>query len=224
MTEKPKNLAQALIAFQRSVPKIVENDKGFHGGFANLPGVLSQINPALREAGLAVSQAPDHIDGVPALRTIIIHEASGEQYSSVTPLVINKGKNDTQEWGKAVTYTRRYALQAALNICVGIEDNDSDMPEQSKPAPAIETQQQQPIKKADKEPLGLSFYAGPKREDLENELIDLLQKKMAKGQTLEYLDDKAAKWNLVKGGSRVQQMNIDQLQSCIDELRSRKDS
>lgn len=214
MTEKPQNLAQALIAFQRSVPKIVENDKSFHGGFANLPGVLSQINPALRDAGLVVSQAPDHIDGAPALRTILIHEASGEQYSSVTPLVINTGKNDTQEWGKAVTFTRRYALQAALNICVGIEDNDADLPEEqkSKPAPVIEIQQQQPIN------------TGQIREDLENELIELLQKKMANGETLEYLDEKATKWKLEKSGSRVQQMTIDQLQVCIDELRPRKDS
>jgi hypothetical protein len=65
---------------------------------------------------------------------------------------------------------------------------------------------------------------GQVREDLESELIELLTNKMPKGETLKYLDDKSKQWKLVKGGSRVQQMNIDQLQICIDELRNRKDS
>lgn len=60
------------------------------------------------------------------------------------------------------------------------------------------------------------------REDLETQLVELLQT-LAKGDTLKYLDDKAEKWNLKKGGSRVQQMTIDQLQTCINELRNRKD-
>ena len=121
----PKNLAEALIAFQASVPTIHENDKSFHGKFANLPGVLSTINPALRSAGLVVSQLPEEINGQPGLRTTLMH-TSGEQLSAVTPLTVNTGKNGTQEWGKAVTYSRRFALLAALNLAIGIEDNDCD--------------------------------------------------------------------------------------------------
>ena len=49
-----------------------------------------------------------------------------------------------------------------------------------------------------------------------------LQTKMEKGATLKYLDQKATEWKLQKGGSRVQQMNVDQLQICIDELRLKK--
>ena len=61
----------------------------------------------------------------------------------------------------------------------------------------------------------------PDRDDLETQLVELLQI-LPKGDTLKYLDDKATKWKLEKGGSRVQQMTIDQLQLCIDELRSRQ--
>ena len=60
------------------------------------------------------------------MRTTLLH-VSGEHVSAVTPLSINSGKNGTQEWGKAVTYSRRYALQAVLGLCVGIEDNDADI-------------------------------------------------------------------------------------------------
>ena len=138
-------LVAALIKFQQSVPTIHDNDNSYHGGFANLPGILSTIGPKLRENGLAVSQLPEEINGQPGLRTTLLH-TSGQSLTAVTPLAVNEGKNGTQEWGKAMTYSRRYALQAVLGLCVGIEDNDADMePEptrtrkiepKAKPAPA----------------------------------------------------------------------------------------
>nr|BAR36870.1 putative DNA single-strand annealing protein SSAP [uncultured Mediterranean phage uvMED] len=138
-------LVAALIKFQQSVPTIHDNDNSYHGGFANLPGILSTIGPKLRENGLAVSQLPEEINGQPGLRTTLLH-VSGQNLTAVTPLAVNAGKNGTQEWGKAMTYSRRYALQAVLGLCVGIEDNDADMePEpartrtiepKTKPAPA----------------------------------------------------------------------------------------
>lgn len=211
----PKNLAEALIQFQASVPTIHENDSSFHGKFANLPGVLSTINPALRSCGLFVSQLATNIDGSPALRTTLMH-VSGERIEDVTPLTINNGKNPTQEWGKAMTYTRRYSLQAVLGLCVGIEDNDADLSQDHSSAPSRASQAAPvapppPSSSADREPF-------------ENELIKLLQVKFAKGETLAYLDEKSEKWNLKKGGSRVAQMTIRQLQECIDELSNRKNS
>ena len=139
----PKNLAEALIAFQASVPTIHENDSSYHGKFANLPGVLSTINPALRAAGLVVSQLPEEINGLPGLRTTLMH-TSGEQLSAVTPLTVNTGKNGTQEWGKAVTYSRRFALLAALNLAIGIEDQDADNDQQVSVVPTPAQQQQAP--------------------------------------------------------------------------------
>ena len=132
----PSNeLAQALIDFQAAVPTIHENDSSFHGKFANLPGILSTIGPALRANGLAVSQLPEDINGQPGLRTTLLH-TSGQSLTAVTPLSVNAGKNGTQEWGKAMTYSRRYALQAVLGLCVGIEDNDADLESETKSKPA----------------------------------------------------------------------------------------
>jgi len=215
----PKNLAEALIQFQASVPTIHENDNSFHGKFANLPGVLSTINPALRSCGLFVSQLATNIDGSPALRTTLMH-VSGERIEDVTPLTISNGKNPTQEWGKAMTYTRRYSLQAVLGLCVGIEDNDADLSQDHSSAPSRASQA------APVAPLPPPPPADPveDREPFENRLIDLLQVKFAKGETLAYLDEKSEKWNLKKGGSRVAQMTIRQLQECIDELSNRKNS
>ena len=141
------NLAAALIKFHEAVPTIHDNAESYHGGFANLPGVLSNIGPALRANGLVVSQLPEHINGQPGLRTTLLH-TSGEQLSAVTPIKIQegvdrKGKplNVTQEWGKAVTYSRRYGLLSVLGLCVGIVDNDADSDAVAKPAAKVEHQQ-----------------------------------------------------------------------------------
>jgi len=148
------NLTKALIEFQALVPTIHENDNSYHGAFVNLPGVLSKIGPALRTSGLAVSQLPEQINAQPGLRTTLMH-VSGEQISAVTPLSVNNGKNGTQEWGKSMTYTRRYALLSVLGLCVGIEDNDADITEKApaKPAAKIEgvADKDQPLSKEDRE-------------------------------------------------------------------------
>ena len=138
------NLAAALIKFHEAVPTIHDNAESYHGGFANLPGVLSNIGPALRESGLVVSQLPEDINGQPGLRTTLMH-TSGEHLSAVTPLSINSGKNGTQEWGKAVTYSRRYGLLSVLGLCVGIVDNDADSDAVAKPAAKVEHQQTKAI-------------------------------------------------------------------------------
>ena len=141
------NLAAALIKFHEAVPTIHDNAESFHGGFANLPGVLSNIGPALRANGLVVSQLPEDINGQPGLRTTLLH-TSGEQLTAVTPIKIQegvdrKGKplNVTQEWGKAVTYSRRYGLLSVLGLCVGIVDNDADSDAVAAPAAKVEIQQ-----------------------------------------------------------------------------------
>ena len=159
------HLAKALIEFQSSVPTIHDNAESYHGGFANLPGVLSKIGPALRAAGLVVSQLPEEINGEPGLRTTLMH-ISGEHVSALTPLSINSGKNGTQEWGKSVTYTRRYALLSVLGLSVGIEDNDADIAEKApaKPAAKIEgvADNDQPLSKEDREQcLGLIQELSP---------------------------------------------------------------
>ena len=146
--KKPANLAEALIAFQANVPTIDENSSSFHGKFADLPHILSVIGPTLRECGLAVSQTPTHIDGQPGLKTLLMH-TSGEQIVAETPLVMCSGKSATQEWGKAMTYQRRYALQSVLNLCAGIEDNDADPEPAVRSTPtATQTQQTKPAAKA----------------------------------------------------------------------------
>ena len=177
------NLAAALIKFHEAVPTIHDNAESFHGGFANLPGVLSNIGPALRASGLVVSQLPEDINGQPGLRTTLLH-ISGEHLTAVTPIKIQEGVdrkgnplNATQEWGKAVTYSRRYGLLSVLGLCVGIVDNDADSDAASKPAAKVEHQQTKTIPGIPPEDIKLET---PEQDALINAIKNLSQGKKEK--------------------------------------------
>ena len=169
---KPANLAEGLILFQNSVSTIESNRSGQYGKFADLPHILSVIRPALQKAGLAVSQVASNVNGEPGLKTVLTHD-SGEKLEDITPLCINKepmvtkqGKvippNPMMEWGKSMTYTRRYALQSILGICMGLEDNEPEENDPVDPAPTVtQTQQSKPAAKAQAKPdLGQKIAPG----------------------------------------------------------------
>lgn len=114
------NLTQALIKFQQSVAPIHKDAKGAHARYATIQAVLAAVQPALIDAGLVVTQTFDDNRLVTTLR----HEGSDETITSSVPLVIGNGRNPLHDWGGAVTYQRRYALLAILNLAAGLEDDD----------------------------------------------------------------------------------------------------
>jgi len=61
------------------------------------------------------------------------------------------------------------------------------------------------------------------QQDLINTAVDLIQSKLDRTAQIAWIADKATKWNLDAAGSKLQQMTVDQLQSCIDELSGKPD-
>ena len=108
--------------FQQKVAPIQKASKAQYGLYADLQTVLSAVSPVLAECGLAVTQTfTTDVNGHTLLRTTL-HHTSGESEISVVPLVVTEGRNALHTWGGAVTYQRRYALLAILNLAA--EDND----------------------------------------------------------------------------------------------------
>lgn len=101
----------------------------FKSRFADLATVIDTVKPTLVKHKLAVIQLPTEHNGQPALATTLVHE-SGEWMRSVTLLCA--AKSDPQGIGSAITYQRRYSLQAALNITA---DDDDDGNHGSAPRP-----------------------------------------------------------------------------------------
>lgn len=96
----------------------VQTQKGsYKFNYATLDAILEQIHSDLHECGIIVTQHPV---GEGWLNTLIIHGASGEYFESSYRL--KQEGSDIKAQGSAITYGRRYALCAILNI--SIEDDD----------------------------------------------------------------------------------------------------
>ena len=143
-------LTKALIQFQKDVDKIEKNARANYGKFADLANVLSTVTPALNKNGLALTQT--FLDD--ALITTLHHE-SGETIHSSCKLVVCDGRNNTQEWGKAVTYQRRFSICSILGIVADMDTDDvPDLPP-SNNAPAEKKASSKPATSA-------AFNAGAK--------------------------------------------------------------
>jgi hypothetical protein len=123
-------LYTAIAAFQQEVPVIHKGTQGYGYSYADLPAILSIINPLMAKHGLGFTQMMTEL----GLETTIFHCESGEKISSVAQIpqgVTLKGMNDFQVLGSAITYMRRYALSSALGL---VTDKDTDASgEQVKP-------------------------------------------------------------------------------------------
>jgi|GEM_PF-5916591 len=137
MTEH-KTLAAALIASQRAFGDITK-DKTVRGAkysynYADLGSVLDAVTDALHDNGLVVAQPLDVIDGRPVVRTTLLH-TSGERIEG-NALVVYTNTTDPQAYGGGITYTRRYALMAMLNLSTEDDDgNRARAPRRSEPEP-----------------------------------------------------------------------------------------
>ena len=129
-------LTKALIQFHKDVDKIEKNAVANYGNFADLANVLSTVTPALLKNDLVLVQTFLEDSLVTTLRHV-----SGEEISSCCKLVLSEGRNKTQEWGKAVTYQRRYAICSILGTTADVDvdgamlDESTKQPDLAKPAP-----------------------------------------------------------------------------------------
>ena len=121
-------LTKALIQFHKDVDKIEKNARANYGKFADLANVLSTVTPALLKNGLVLTQTFLEDSLVTTLRHV-----DGEEISSVIKLFMCEGRNITQEFGKACTYQRRYAICSILGIVADMDMDGAMLEESTKP-------------------------------------------------------------------------------------------
>jgi hypothetical protein len=141
MTESAGNgLLAAVVAVQRAAGTItkdktatVRTDKGTYTyAYASLDTILDTLRPLLARNKLAWLTYPSRDeDGQPVLRYQLAHAPTGESLTGSMPLLL--AKTDSQAMGSAITYARRYALCAVLNLVV---DEDDDAQAASNPSGA----------------------------------------------------------------------------------------
>ena len=170
-------LTKALIQFQKDVDKIEKNARANYGKFADLANVLSTVTPALNKNDLAVTQTFLEDSLITTL-----HHISGETVHSTCKLVVCSGRNDTQEWGKAVTYQRRFSICAILGIVADMDTDDvPDLPPSTNDQPAAKPATKPATKPAAKAQASTTFQAGEKviKAAKDIETLQALSKRVA---------------------------------------------
>ena len=114
-----------LLAVQSELSTLPKDKVNPHFGsrFTGLDTLVEITRPVFQRYGLVWSTAPTIADGQPALTYKLCHIASDTAITDTMPLVLVK--QDSQALGSAITYARRYALQAILDV-VGDEDDDAE--------------------------------------------------------------------------------------------------
>ncbi len=118
-------LAKALHRAQGKIKHAVKDSANpfFKSKYADLTSVWDAIREAFQVEGLSVSQLPSISEqGSSCLETILMH-TSGQFIAAMCPL--NPAKNDPQGVGSAITYMRRYALQAVAGVCADDDDGEA---------------------------------------------------------------------------------------------------
>lgn len=119
-----KELAIKLLAIQKELGAVSKDKENpyYSSAYADINKFIEVVKPVLSKHGVVLLQPTTNINGLPALETILIDSETGEHLSWTTPLIFKE--NDPQKVGSAITYYRRYALQATLFI--EAEDDDAN--------------------------------------------------------------------------------------------------
>ena len=125
------------------VPKKTKTNPHFKMKYADLADVIEATKEGLVKNDLCVSQGVVGTN----LKTILMHK-SGESIETLTPLLLDK--QTMQGLGSALTYARRYALSALLNVASDEDDdgnaasekreNNQNIPAKNVNAPVTEPQ------------------------------------------------------------------------------------
>jgi hypothetical protein len=135
------------------------NNPFFHARYAALSSVWDACREALSENGLAVIQLPGQ-NGEGLFVDSILSHSSGEWISS--RLHVKAGKtdkdgnfrelSDSQAVGSAITYARRYGLQALVGIAPMDDDGEAAMGRQQSREADAKEQKDAPLKVSGRKP------------------------------------------------------------------------
>lgn len=128
-----KSLAEALVAFQAEAPTLAKDgvNPHFKSKFTPLDTIVETVQPLLAKHGLAWSTFPCFgPNDQPALRYKLRH-VSGEVEEDTMPLLA--AKTDPQGQGSAITYARRYAICAVLNLVADDDDDGNSASQRQRP-------------------------------------------------------------------------------------------
>lgn len=120
-----QKIASALVKAQKAFGPALKSSTNphFRSKYADLSACVEAVIDALNENGIALMQIPHECENGVTVETLFIHE-SGETLSG-GKLHVPASKQDAQGYGSALTYARRYSLQAACGIASTDDDGNA---------------------------------------------------------------------------------------------------
>jgi len=170
---------------------------------------------------------------------LCIQFVNGNCSTPIWPFPITDARNNAIPYDKIsarnFTDSHRRALCSAAAAFFSLayelwaREEVSASSESVETQPEIQLQQDTPKpaakqRKKDPEPTKLSPSADSEaniKQSAIDQCVDLIQSKLDRTQQIAWIADKATKWDLEGAGSKLAQMTIDQLLSCIDELKGK---
>jgi hypothetical protein len=127
----PASIAEALAAAQAELTDPVKDSVNphFKSRYSALNTILKTVRPVLSKHGIAYSQTTDIVDG----QFVLVTRLLWRDEEIVGRYPIQPTKHDPQGQGSAITYARRYALQAIVGVAA---DDDDDGNAASAPKPS----------------------------------------------------------------------------------------
>lgn len=116
-------------AMQRELPRIAENGQGHNNAkYALLEDINDSVRPVLYKYGFGVSFSIDQNDSKVTVKAKLSHKLGHYEETCLSlPLDTSGNKNAVQAAGSTISYGKRYAICALLNISTG-DDVDGDNP------------------------------------------------------------------------------------------------
>lgn len=138
-SESIEKIALALAQAQGEIENADKDGKGTYGKYATLASTWEAIRGPLTKNGLSVYQRILTISGKPTMCTMLLH-TSGEFFDDCEVELKFDGNGNRmtpmQAMGSAITYARRYSLQAVAGVAPADDDDGvgAGHPSNEKPA------------------------------------------------------------------------------------------
>lgn len=138
LSDKTDQIMPALAAAYEEMGAAFKTGRNphFKSKYADLQSVDTASRAVLAKHGLFYTQGVVEGLGGLATETTITHGASSQFISQLVPYVVPRGRvEDPQAHGSALTYSRRYGLQAALGMVSDDDDGEAASRIARRPAP-----------------------------------------------------------------------------------------
>lgn len=140
--EEAKALYKALSLFRKNIKQPVKDGENpyFKSSYVTLEGVIKSIDEAMNGTGLSFLQEVATINGLPSVRTTLMHEDGGVMTTEWLSLPLKQNATP-QDVGSLITYAKRYQLAGFMGISSDIDDDGNQASQNYHQVPHSNQQQ-----------------------------------------------------------------------------------